>query len=368
MFFELYGASMGQCACDLAIKITDQIAAETITERDYKGYKATADNRRTTLGVSIGKERAELDLDAAIDLCESQAGFLAGPSKVAHPTRKMDGLGDYIDIDLMEVSLSVIIIEKLTARTAPLHESRTAPLPLLETLVATQGYVATFHPMLKADTPYSHAILAMAKRQRARSITVSERSVASASHVAESARSQRRIPLMPSIEFPEPGYALRIDVESSAPGSIGFSAISFLAPSSGHPIFYFYGRWSLDELGLHINEKELLVSLWSASVFDGLHPVFYVLEWLDNQVAKCVVRNNKSTRAGLDEIQRRRVTEHLRLGWTSHQRYINTHDDDPSDALGRDRLDLFWTGVNRRKIPRDRIILLELLPSARDTV
>ena len=96
--------------------------------------------------------------------------------------------------------------------------------------------------MLRADVPYSHAILAMAKRQRARSTTVSERFAAFAFHVAESARSQRRIPLMLRLEFPEPGYALRIDVESDASGSIGFGAISLPAPSSDHPIFYFYGR------------------------------------------------------------------------------------------------------------------------------
>ena len=43
MFFESYGASMGTCAYDLAIKITGQIAAKTSTGRDYKNYKATVD-------------------------------------------------------------------------------------------------------------------------------------------------------------------------------------------------------------------------------------------------------------------------------------------------------------------------------------
>ena len=146
------------------------------------------------MGVSIGKKRAKLDLDAAIDLCENQSGFPVEPSKVVRPTRKMDGLRGCIALDLMEVSFSVTFIEKLTARTAPLHESRTVPISQLETLVASQGYVAMFYPMLKAGMPCSYAILAMAKRQRARSATVSERFVAFAFHVAESARSQRRIP------------------------------------------------------------------------------------------------------------------------------------------------------------------------------
>ena len=63
-------------------------------------------------------------------------------------------------------------------------------------------------------------------------------------------------------------------MESGASGSIGFGAISLPVPSSDYPALYLYGRWSPDELDLHINEYKLIVSLWSASVFDDLHPVF----------------------------------------------------------------------------------------------
>ena len=63
----------------------------------------------------------------------------------------------------------------------------------------------------------------------------------------------RHVPWAPALFFPERGHPRRVYPEMDASGNIGFGAA---CPLPGGIVLLFYGKWTQQELALHINEKE----------------------------------------------------------------------------------------------------------------
>ena len=83
-----------------------------------------------------------------------------------------------------------------------------------------------------------------------------------------------------------------------ASGNISFGAA---CPLPGGIVLFFYGKWTQQELALHINEKETLASYWVLVLFGNVTPAFcanmrytrvYANERIGNTVAISVAHKN----------------------------------------------------------------------------
>ena len=84
-------------------------------------------------------------------------------------------------------------------------------------------------------------------------------------------------------------------------GCVGEHRLRRSVPTSGGTVIFFYGKWTSQELTLHINEKESLVSYWELVLFGNATPTFcanmrftrvYSNERIDNTVAISVAHKN----------------------------------------------------------------------------
>ena len=157
----------------------------------------------------------------------------------------------------------------------------------------------------------------------------------------------RHVPWAPALYFPERGHPRRVDPEMDASGNIGFGAA---CPLPGGIVLFFYGKWTQQELALHINEKEALTSYWALVLFGNVTPTFcanmrytrvYANERIDNTVAISVGHKNSGKSWRLTKLAQKRAEAARFNGWICSQEYIYTKDNDLSDPLSRDDVELF---------------------------
>ena len=98
-----------------------------------------------------------------------------------------------------------------------------------------------------------------------------------------------------------------------ASGNIGFGAA---CPLPGGIVIFFYGKWTSQELTIHINEKESLVSYWELVLFGNVTPTFcanmrftrvYSNERIDNTVAISVAHKNSGKSWRLSKLAQKRA-------------------------------------------------------------
>ena len=181
----------------------------------------------------------------------------------------------------------------------------------------------------------------------------------------------RHVPWAPALFFPERGHPRRVDPEMDASGNIGFGAA---CPLPGGIVLFFYGKWTQHELALHINEKEALTSYWALVLFGNVTPTFcanmrftrvYVNERIDNTVAISVGHKNSGKSWRLTKLAQKRAEAARFNGWICSQEYIYTKDNDLSDPLSRDDVDLFRRNAYKRGLTI--MIHVELDDAVRDT-
>jgi len=181
----------------------------------------------------------------------------------------------------------------------------------------------------------------------------------------------RHVPWAPALYFPARGHPRRVDPEMDASGNIGFGAA---CPLPGGIVIFFYGKWTPQELTLHINEKESLVSYWALVLFGDVTPTFcanmrftrvYSNERIDNTVAISVAHKNSGKSWRLTKLAQKRAEASRFNGWICAQEYIYTKDNDLSDPLSRDDVSLFRRNAYKRGLTV--MINVELDETIRDT-
>ena len=181
----------------------------------------------------------------------------------------------------------------------------------------------------------------------------------------------RHVPWAPALYFPERGHPRRVDPEMDASGNIGFGAA---CPLPGGIVLFFYGKWTQQELALHINEKEALTSYWALVLFGNVTPTFcanmrytrvYANERIDNTVAISVGHKNSGKSWRLTKLAQKRAEAARFNGWICSQEYIYTKDNDLSDPLSRDDVELFRRNAYKRGLTI--MIHVELDETVRDT-
>ena len=87
------------------------------------------------------------------------------------------------------------------------------------------------------------------------------------------------------------------------------------------------------------------------------------MEGIDNTVAAANARRNNTNNHIMRRLLEARTNKHLAEGWTVHQQYLASEDNDLADALSRQRVQEFYNNAARRGIPASRLRQLRLAGS-----
>jgi len=171
--------------------------------------------------------------------------------------------------------------------------------------------------------------------------------------------------LLPALQFPARGFPQRIDVESDASGNVGWGIVILPPPGTEGYVLYAYDCWTPREQKAHIiNTKELFVTLLTAFIFGDSHPAHWVMEAIDNTVAKANAENNKATPV-MRRILQLRVEKYLEIGWKTARQHITSKANNLADALSRDDQASFGANAAKRGIDESRLRGFELAHALR---
>ena len=317
-------------------------------------------------GVSAGKDRADDDLDAALELLELM-GLPVSAAKVFRPARRGETLGGEINLDTNVVVLSETFMWKLGVRTDEMLANRREDRSLraLETLVHMHAHVSLFYPKLKPEVNASMGFYYRQKNYGMRGFDLDD----DFRHLCTTFRAVttnvRGLPLLLALQFPARGFPQRIDVESDASGNLGWGIVILPPPGTDRFVLYAYDRWTPREQKAHINTKELYVTLLTAFVFGDSHPGHWVMEAIDNTVAKANAENNKAKTPEMRRILQLRAEKYLEIGWKTAQQHITSKANDLADALSRDDHAGFVANAAKRGIEKSRLRRFELAHALR---
>ena len=328
-------------------------------------------------GISVGDDdtRAKGDYAGAIHVIEDVIGLKAQleHGKESPPTETtIDLLGATFNIPETDLDTSDRFKNKASTKLRQSRDEGQWNLVDCESVTYTCNHAAQLS-ITEGRAHLHHFFVEMRRLRRnsGRKQRISRVCMAEIEWWIEELPKVRHVPWAPALFFPERGHPRRVDPEMDASGNIGFGAA---CPLPGGIVLFFYGKWTKQELALHINEKEALASYWALVLFGNVTPTFcanmrytrvYANERIDNTVAISVGHKNSAKSWRLTKLAQKRAEAARFNGWICSQEYIYTKDNDLSDPLSRDDVETFRRNAYKRGLTV--MIHVELDEAIRDT-
>ena len=328
-------------------------------------------------GISVGENdtRARQDYASAVHVIEDVIGLKAQleHGKESPPTETtVDLLGATFDIPASDLDASDRFKGKATTKLRQSRDEGQWNLVGCESATYTCNHAAQLS-ITEGRAHLHHFFVEMRRLRRnsGRKQRISRVCMEEIEWWIAEIPKVRHVPWAPALFFPERGHPRRVDPEMDASGNIGFGAA---CPLPGGIVLFFYGKWTQQELELHINEKEALASYWALVLFGNVTPAFcanmrytrvYANERIDNTVAISVGHKNSGKSWRLTKLAQKRAEAARFNGWICSQEYIYTKDNDLSDPLSRDDVELFRRNAYKRGLTI--MIHVELDDTVRDT-